>query len=131
VSRQIALLFKDAPDLRADFRSFMPEQSRQLPDELPPQVSPVQRTETPLNDARTKRKLDAVANAASLPAKRKRKIPEKESVPLKPVQVVAVRIALISSLYLITIHRQNLIQVQSVPLLDMETKRSSTLPLLA
>lgn len=131
MSRQIALLFKDAPDLRADFRSFMPEQSRQLPDELPPQVSPVQRTETPLNDARTKRKLDAVANAASLPAKRKRKIPEKESVPLKPVQVVAVRIALISSLYLITIHRQNLIQVQSVPLLDMETKRSSTLPLLA
>jgi len=131
VSRQIALLFKDAPDLRADFRSFMPEQSRQLPDELPPQVSPVQRTETPLNDARTKRKLDAVANAASLPAKRKRKIPEKESVPLKPVQVVAVRIALISSLYLITIHRQNLIQVQSVLLLDMETKRSSTLPLLA
>jgi len=101
VSRQIALLFKDAPDLRADFRSFMPEQSRQFPDELPLQDSPVQRTETPLNDARTKRKLDAVANAASLPAKRKRKIPEKESVPLKPVQVVAVRIALISSLYLI------------------------------
>ena len=79
----------------------MPEQSRQFPDELPLQDSPVQRTETPLNDARTKRKLDAVANAASLPAKRKRKIPEKESVPLKPVQVVAVRIALISSLYLI------------------------------
>lgn len=90
MSRQIALLFKDAPDLRADFRSFMPEQSRQFPDESPPQDSPVQRTETPLNDARSKRKLDAVANAASLPAKRKRKIPEKESVPLKPAQVVAV-----------------------------------------
>ncbi|KXN85581.1 Paired amphipathic helix protein pst1 [Leucoagaricus sp. SymC.cos] len=91
VSRQIALLFKDAPDLRADFRVFMPEQSRQLLDESPPRASP-HRTGTPLTDARNKRKLDTVANAASLPTKRKRKVPEKEMVPPKPVQVVALKL---------------------------------------
>ncbi|KAF5351246.1 hypothetical protein D9756_008445 [Leucocoprinus leucothites] len=90
VSRQIALLFKDAPDLRADFRVFMPEQSRQLLDESPPRASPARRIGTPLGDARNKRKLEAVANAASLPTKRKRNnVPEKETMPPKPVQVVA------------------------------------------
>ncbi|KAJ7205768.1 paired amphipathic helix, partial [Mycena pura] len=33
VSKQIARLFKDAPDLRSDFRVFMPEKSRQLLDD--------------------------------------------------------------------------------------------------
>ncbi|KAJ3571279.1 hypothetical protein NP233_g3851 [Leucocoprinus birnbaumii] len=91
VSRQIALLFKDAPDLRADFRVFMPEQSRQLLDESPPRASPAQqRTGTPSQDARNKRKLDAVANAASLPTKRKRnKVPEKEVIPPKPAPTTA------------------------------------------
>ncbi|KAF9445685.1 hypothetical protein P691DRAFT_805298 [Macrolepiota fuliginosa MF-IS2] len=88
VSRQIARLFKDAPDLRADFRVFMPEQSRQLLDESPPRASPSHRTGTPLNEGRNKRKLDAVASAASLPTKRKRKVQEKEAVLPKPVQVV-------------------------------------------
>jgi paired amphipathic helix protein Sin3a len=87
VSRQIARLFKDAPDLRADFRVFLPEQSRQLVDESPPRAS---QTGTPLNEARNKRKLDAVASSMSLPPKRKRRAPEKETVPPKPVQVIAV-----------------------------------------
>lgn len=102
VSRQIARLFKDAPDLRADFRVFMPEQSRQLLDESPPRASPSHRTETPLNEARNKRKLDAVASSVSLPAKRKRRIPEKEVVPPKPVQVVAVSTTMLAifNLYL-------------------------------
>jgi paired amphipathic helix protein Sin3a len=66
----------------------MPEQSRQLLDESPPRASP--RTGTPLNEARNKRKLDAVASSMSLPPKRKRRAPEKEIVPPKPVQVIAV-----------------------------------------
>ncbi|KAG6829244.1 hypothetical protein H0H87_012148 [Tephrocybe sp. NHM501043] len=82
VSRQIARLFKDAPDLRSDFRIFMPERSQSnLDDPLPT------RTGTPSADARGKRKLDTVANNASLPQKRKRKAAEKserETVPSRP-----------------------------------------------
>ncbi|KAG5651812.1 hypothetical protein H0H81_007335 [Sphagnurus paluster] len=88
VSKQIARLFKDAPDLRSDFRIFMPERSHQNLDD-PSIVGPATRTGTPSTDAKGKRKLDAVANAASasLPQKRKRKIVEKErerEVPTRP-----------------------------------------------
>ena len=71
VSKQIAILFKDAPDLRADFRVFIPDhRSQQLMD------GPAHSTYD-----RHRRKLDAVANSvthSSLPQKRKRKAAEKE-----------------------------------------------------
>ena len=68
VSKQIAILFKDAPDLRADFRVFIPDRSQ----DGPPHTS---------THDRHRRKLDAVANSvthSSLPQKRKRKAAEKE-----------------------------------------------------
>ena len=71
VSKQIAILFKDAPDLRSDFRVFIPDRSQQLMD------GPAH---TSTHD-RHRRKLDAVANSvthSSLPQKRKRKAAEKE-----------------------------------------------------
>jgi paired amphipathic helix protein Sin3a len=71
VSKQIAILFKDAPDLREDFRVFIPDRSQQRMD------GP---THTSAQD-RHRRKLDAVANSfthSSLPQKRKRKAAEKE-----------------------------------------------------
>lgn len=71
VSKQIAILFKDAPDLREDFRVFIPDRSQQLMD------GPAH---TSTHD-RHRRKLDAVANSvthSSLPQKRKRKAAEKE-----------------------------------------------------
>ncbi|KAG6809875.1 hypothetical protein H0H92_014314 [Tricholoma furcatifolium] len=74
VSKQIARLFKDAPDLRADFRIFMPERSQQNLDD----PSPGRSTPSASTDAKGKRKLDTVANNASnLPQKRKRKAAEK------------------------------------------------------
>ena len=71
VSKQIAILFKDAPDLREDFRVFIPDRSQQLMDG-PAHAS---------THDRHRRKLDAVANSvthSSLPQKRKRKAAEKE-----------------------------------------------------
>lgn len=69
MSRQIARLFKDAPDLRADFKIFMPDRSQRL-------------MEDALKSSRFKeldrRKLDIITNASSLPQKRKRKAVEKE-----------------------------------------------------
>lgn len=123
VSRQIARLFKDAPDLRADFRVFMPEQSRQLIDENPLQASPSYRTGTPVNEARNKRKLDAVASSTSLPAKRKRKVPE-ELIPPKPVRVVTVSVCSSSKndQNLINGNSLNLLPVWNAQRLDMGTK---------
>ncbi|KAH0581672.1 hypothetical protein H2248_011367 [Termitomyces sp. 'cryptogamus'] len=73
VSKQIARLFKDAPDLRSDFRIFMPERSQSNLDD----PSPPERRGTPFAE-KGKRKLDTVANNASnLPQKRKRKAAEK------------------------------------------------------
>ncbi|KAF5380136.1 hypothetical protein D9615_006181 [Tricholomella constricta] len=93
VSKQIARLFKDAPDLRSDFRIFMPERSQPNLDD-PNLVGPGAgtRTGTPSADAKGKRKLDSVANAASAgssqPQKRKRRVVEKERerevVPVRP-----------------------------------------------
>ncbi|KDR72514.1 hypothetical protein GALMADRAFT_281285 [Galerina marginata CBS 339.88] len=80
VSRQIAKLFKDAPDLRADFRVFMPDRSQQLLDDT---VGASHARDRDREKSR-RGKLDAVANSmsnissSSLPQKRKRKPAEKE-----------------------------------------------------
>ncbi|KAJ7674160.1 hypothetical protein B0H17DRAFT_1208186 [Mycena rosella] len=76
VSKQIARLFKDAPDLRSDFRIFMPERSRQLLDDVP---------SSSRSDKGKQRKPEP-ANAASsiLPQKRKRKPVEREIVEITP-----------------------------------------------
>lgn len=81
VSRQISRLFKDAPDLRSDFRVFMPERSQGLLDD--DYSPPGHRTGTPSAESRTRRRLDTVATAAassngSAAQKRKRKMLEKE-----------------------------------------------------
>ncbi|KAF9003386.1 hypothetical protein BDQ17DRAFT_1409203 [Cyathus striatus] len=66
VSRQIAHLFKDDPDLRADFRVFMPERSQSLLDDSAP-------------DRRRGSKLDVVASSSQASSqKRKRKVGERE-----------------------------------------------------
>ncbi|KAF8869638.1 hypothetical protein CPB84DRAFT_1754931 [Gymnopilus junonius] len=76
VSRQIARLFKDAPDLRADFRVFMPDRSQQLMDDVPSHARD--------REKNRRNKLDVAAspmNVNAQPAtsqKRKRKAPEKD-----------------------------------------------------
>ncbi|KAF9041264.1 hypothetical protein BJ165DRAFT_1349868 [Panaeolus papilionaceus] len=74
VSKQIAALFKDAPDLRADFRVFMPDRHQPLMDDVPSSAR---------DKDKNRRKLDVVANSVgnantSLPLKRKRRPAEKE-----------------------------------------------------
>ncbi|THV08566.1 hypothetical protein K435DRAFT_708465 [Dendrothele bispora CBS 962.96] len=87
VSKQIGRLFKDAPDLRADFRVFMPDKNQSLLDDAASLEEEKEhgrhhRAGTPSGvDPKGKRKLDAVAssmNPSSLPQKRKRKVGEKE-----------------------------------------------------
>ncbi|KAK7470657.1 hypothetical protein VKT23_002080 [Stygiomarasmius scandens] len=85
VSKQIGRLFKDAPDLRADFRIFMPEKSQSLLDDAASSEEKEHgrhhRVGTPSGlDPKGKRKLDAVASSmsSSLPQKRKRKVGEKD-----------------------------------------------------
>ncbi|KAH7909888.1 hypothetical protein BJ138DRAFT_1154242 [Hygrophoropsis aurantiaca] len=84
VSAEIARLFKHDPDLRSDFRIFMPEKSQALFDEAEESyVAPTRRTRpnTPLDGRGSRRKpepssaLDAVA---AVPQKRKRKATERE-----------------------------------------------------
>ncbi|KIK97291.1 hypothetical protein PAXRUDRAFT_825100 [Paxillus rubicundulus Ve08.2h10] len=87
VSAEIARLFKDDPDLRSDFRVFMPEKSHVLFDDVDegfltaPAEARRTRSSTPL-DRSSKRKpeasLAAVAEAATIPQKRKRKANERE-----------------------------------------------------
>ncbi|KIJ63064.1 hypothetical protein HYDPIDRAFT_93065 [Hydnomerulius pinastri MD-312] len=87
VSAEIARLFKDDPDLRSDFRIFMPEKSQALFDEAEesflaaPTEARRTRSSTPL-DRSTRRKpeisLAAAAEAATVPQKRKRKANERE-----------------------------------------------------
>ncbi|KAG7097684.1 hypothetical protein E1B28_005009 [Marasmius oreades] len=72
VSRQIARLFKNAPDLRADFRIFMPDQNQSFLDDS----SINDRAGTP--DMKGKRKLDVVASSMGLPQKKKRRAGERE-----------------------------------------------------
>ncbi|KAK7036539.1 hypothetical protein VNI00_011472 [Paramarasmius palmivorus] len=65
VSRQIARLFKNAPDLRADFRIFMTQQKQSSLHEL-------ERFGAGAPDLKRKRKLDAVASSAGVPQKKRR-----------------------------------------------------------
>ncbi|KAJ7773028.1 histone deacetylase complex, SIN3 component [Mycena metata] len=71
VSKQIARLFKDAPDLRSDFRIFMPERNRQVLDDVPTSSR---------SDKAKQRKTEPIASSSLLPQKRKRKAAEKEIV---------------------------------------------------
>ena len=105
VLKQIAILFKDAPDLRADFRVFIPDRNQQLMD------GPAH---TSTHD-RHRRKLDAVANSvthSSLPQKRKRKAAEKEREREKeaaksaPPAKVCGWYPLANRLYLFTLYRK-------------------------
>ncbi|KAJ7127188.1 hypothetical protein C8R44DRAFT_733814 [Mycena epipterygia] len=75
VSKQIAHLFKDSPDLRSDFRIFMPEKSRQLLDDVP---------SSSRSDKGKQRKAEPVTSSSILPQKRKRKVPEKEILEIVP-----------------------------------------------
>jgi len=93
VLAQISELFKDAPDLRSDFRIFMPDKSQQLFDEMEGNMYLAQeprRGGTPLmNDAKhVRRKPDLAqsppaaaaggSSSSTLPLKRKRKLLERE-----------------------------------------------------
>ncbi|KAF8552138.1 hypothetical protein OG21DRAFT_1511850 [Imleria badia] len=87
VSAEIARLFKDDPDLRSDFRIFMPEKSQALFDDMEDNLlsAPTEarrtRSNTPL-DRSTRRRpevsLAAAAEAATVPQKRKRRANERE-----------------------------------------------------
>jgi paired amphipathic helix protein Sin3a len=85
------MLFKDAPDLRSDFRIFMSDRSQQLLED--PSVfvtsSGDGRTQkgTPTIDGKGKRKLDVANASSSVPQKRKRKVVEKE----REREVVSIR----------------------------------------
>ncbi|KAF4616526.1 hypothetical protein D9613_008571 [Agrocybe pediades] len=90
VSRQIARLFKDAPDLRADFRVFMPDRSQQLMDDTVPSLSHTRDRE------KNRRKLDTAASSmnntsttTTVLSKRKRKATEKEREREAPPPKVA------------------------------------------
>ncbi|KAJ7158939.1 hypothetical protein C8R46DRAFT_907080 [Mycena filopes] len=74
VSKQIARLFKDAPDLRSDFRIFMPERNQQALD-----VPTSSRS-----DKTKQRKAEAAPSSSLLPQKRKRKAVEKEIIQVIP-----------------------------------------------
>ncbi|KAJ7178645.1 hypothetical protein C8R43DRAFT_974110 [Mycena crocata] len=81
VSKQIAELFRDAPDLRADFRIFMPERSRGLADDM---------ASSSRSDKTKQRKAEpVVASTSALPQKRKRKAVEKEIVEIIPKVVTS------------------------------------------
>ncbi|KAF7330400.1 Histone deacetylase complex, SIN3 component [Mycena venus] len=81
VSKQIARLFKDDPDLRADFRIFMPERNRQVLDDVP----------SSSRSDKTKRKPEPANTTSILPQKRKRKAVEKEIVEIIPKAAPKVR----------------------------------------
>ncbi|KIL63546.1 hypothetical protein M378DRAFT_79542 [Amanita muscaria Koide BX008] len=77
VSRQISRLFKDAPDLRSDFRVFMPERSQQLLDD-----DYDLKLEAQGSEGKSKRRTETIASGTigngSSAHKRKRKISEKD-----------------------------------------------------
>ncbi|KAH7882268.1 hypothetical protein F5I97DRAFT_1816924 [Phlebopus sp. FC_14] len=88
VSAEIARLFKDDPDLRSDFRIFMPEKGQVSFDEaeeglLAAPMEPRRtRSSTPLDSKSTRRRPDVSLSAAiegtTIPQKRKRKLNERE-----------------------------------------------------
>lgn len=89
MSAEIARLFKDDPDLRSDFRIFMPmpEKTQAVFDDMEdsrlaaPTEARRTRSNTPLDRStrrRTEVSLAAAAEAATVPQKRKRKGNERE-----------------------------------------------------
>ncbi|KIK69789.1 hypothetical protein GYMLUDRAFT_34188 [Collybiopsis luxurians FD-317 M1] len=102
VSKQISQLFKDAPDLRSDFRIFMPDGSGQslLDDNAVAEEGRHHHRDhhrdRDHHDSKSRRKLESVDSGASyLPQKRKRKAGERDAggtkekdkreiVPMKP-----------------------------------------------
>ncbi|KAG1884813.1 uncharacterized protein F5891DRAFT_1133125 [Suillus fuscotomentosus] len=90
VSAEIARLFKDDPDLRADFRIFMPEKSQALFDEAEESyiTAPTgrrTRSNTPLDGKPVRRRTDPQPLIEpSVPQKRKRKANERDTVSAAP-----------------------------------------------
>ncbi|KAG2039287.1 hypothetical protein BDR03DRAFT_933269 [Suillus americanus] len=90
VSAEIARLFKDDPDLRADFRIFMPEKSQALFDEaeesyLTAPTGRRTRSNTPLDGKPVRRRTDPQPLIEpSVPQKRKRKANERDIVSTAP-----------------------------------------------
>jgi paired amphipathic helix protein Sin3a len=90
VSAEIARLFKDDPDLRADFRIFMPEKSQALFDEaeesyLTAPTGRRTRSNTPLDGKPVRRRTDPQPPIEpSVPQKRKRKANERDTVSTAP-----------------------------------------------
>ncbi|KAJ3720137.1 hypothetical protein C8R42DRAFT_672803 [Lentinula raphanica] len=103
VSKQISHLFKDAPDLRSDFRIFMPDGSQSLLDDNAAAEEGRHHhhrdrdhhhhRERDHHDSKSRRKVEAAdsASASLLPQKRKRKAGERDSIasvrekaPVKP-----------------------------------------------
>ncbi|KAJ2926800.1 hypothetical protein H1R20_g10317, partial [Candolleomyces eurysporus] len=106
VSRQISLLFKDAPDLANDFRVFMPDRSQQgLDGSLPHQLLPRTMTPTLEGTASLKRKRKNIdkdrerekealalrSNAGSVPPSKKSKHANQDTTPVSynPRHIVA------------------------------------------
>ncbi|KAG1721864.1 uncharacterized protein EDB91DRAFT_1064220 [Suillus paluster] len=100
VSAEIARLFKDDPDLRADFRIFMPEKSQALFDEVEESyIAPAgrrTRSNTPLDGKPLRRRPEPQPPVEpTVPQKRKRKANERErdtvslapKAPSKPKQL--------------------------------------------
>lgn len=97
VSKQISQLFKDAPDLRSDFRIFMPDGSQSLLDDNAAAEEGRHHhhhRERDHHDSKSRRKADVAdsASASVLPQKRKRKAGERETIrverekiPAKPI----------------------------------------------
>ncbi|KAJ4471621.1 histone deacetylase complex, SIN3 component [Lentinula aciculospora] len=89
VSKQISQLFKDAPDLRSDFRIFMPDGSQSVLDDNAAAEEgrhhhhrgrDHHHRERDHHDSKSRRKADAAENASLLPQKRKRKAGDRESI---------------------------------------------------
>ncbi|EIW74380.1 hypothetical protein CONPUDRAFT_140506 [Coniophora puteana RWD-64-598 SS2] len=83
VSAEIARLFKDDPDLRSDFRVFMPEKGGPIYDDGEEMYGPPGRRTRPGTPSRARRGEASTASlldgaAGNLPQKRKRRAAEKE-----------------------------------------------------
>ncbi|KAJ3896408.1 hypothetical protein GG344DRAFT_36762 [Lentinula edodes] len=106
VSKQISQLFKDAPDLRSDFRIFMPDGSQSLLDDNAAAEEGRHHhhhRERDHHDSKSRRKADVAdsASASVLPQKRKRKAGERESIRVErekiPAKTESARSALTSA----------------------------------
>ena len=79
MSAQISQLFKDAPDLRSDFRIFMPEKNQHIfddsDDNMPSASLHTRRADTLSSTAGF---VNSSSVGSTLPQKRKRKVVEKD-----------------------------------------------------